>query len=171
MSILDLASTDPATPDSTDNLSKPELINLATQVLDDRQLALWLILHNPVNTDGRTSLSGLCTQAGFTNIGTTASRIVAEMFGKLEKLGLSRARTFDVMCGFTAETVKAGLVTLMQSENERVAVKAHDITTKCLGMQQSGNNVSVNVGVVVQVPRAVAELVDRIVECEPDEDK
>lgn len=172
---LTLDTTPPATPldsqDTPNDITRAELIELARQTLDDRQFNLFQILHTPACLDGHVHLSGLCNLAGYTNVGQNACKIVREMFGKLERVGITRVRSFDVMVGFTPEKVKNGLGRLMGVENERVAVKAHDISSKIMGLQQSGAHVSVNVGVVVQVPRTVSEAVDRVIDADVTEDK
>lgn len=157
-----IATTDisvPA-PDTTpaDPLTPNELQAIAERVLDEPQYKLWRILHTPHNLDGRTELSGLCAQAGYLNVGRKSSLLVAQMFGRLESIGgISRTRSFDVMCGFTKENVKLALTKLIKAADEKIAVKAVDIQSKCLDMQSTGHPLTVNVN--VQVNQAVSTLV------------
>lgn len=138
------------TPDDNNDISRAELEAIAEGVLSPQEFALWTILHDPAQVDGRSRLSALCQRAGYSDIGQHASRIVSGVFGKMEAAGVARARSLDVMCGFTASRVKQGLAELFEVEDKRLRLKAYDVASKVMGLQGGqAPQVTVNVGVQV----------------------
>lgn len=142
----------PLPPPDTDTLAtRAELEAVADNVLgpDTPARKAWTALHDPKAPEYRNgSLIAILRQAGFPRAGTlNATRIVNAIFGKMERAGCSRAYSLNVMAGLRADRVKACLARLIDQAEDRTAVRAADVASKVLGMQQhaQGTRGAINV--------------------------
>jgi len=157
-------------PDAETIRTRAELEAIADTILTDSvERRFWEILHNPI--EWRSTLAGMAQRAGledYRNVNLSAR--VADIFGRMEKAsGIPRARSIELFTGFTADRIKAGISTLMDSEDEKIQVKAHELASKVAGMQFAGRgDVTVNVAVQVNV-RDVDPLVASCIEDDEDD--
>ncbi len=179
MNDIDIASSVPASP-ATDrddpqeeHLTVAQLDALADDALGEDTPArkLWHLLNTP--EAGRVHYFALALRAGYPNTSNADARAhIRSCIGKMSERGIARAYAYRIYTGMTPDKVAETLAKCMEQELDiKTAARAAETASKILGLQQTGPRISVNVGVVVSIPRAVAESVDRIIECEPGEDK
>jgi len=155
----------PAPPDTDHNdISRAELEALVDDVLTLQEATLWRLMHGP--EAGRTHLSTLVLRAFPDTIKSNAecSKIAREVVGKVESRGVPRARAFQVMTGFNRDRVSVLLAQFADDPDPKIALKALDISARCLGMGTASPQVTVNVGVQVLSGRVGSLLADALSE-------
>ena len=140
--------------DSTTDISRAELEAIADDALgtDTPPRKLWGYLNG--GEAARTHAVALALRSGYpadrlTNTGISAE--IRRIIGLMSDRGISRAYAYRIMTGFTPAKVAETLAKCMDAEDDRVRVRAAEVSSKCLGMQTSDRGVTVNVGVSVRV--------------------
>jgi len=136
--------------DDTQDISRAELEAVVDDSLTPREAALWRLMHS--HEAGRCHLRSMCLRVGYpdSTSNSDASGYARNVIGKVEARGVSRARAFQVMTGFNRDRVSILLSQYCDDDDPKTALKALDISARCLGMGATpAGNVTVNVGVQV----------------------
>lgn len=147
---------------SNDDLTRAELEAIVDDTLDPADAQLWRLLHG--NEAGRTHLSTLVRRV-YPAVSTNAecSATAKRIIGKVSARGIPRARAFQLMTGFTPATVAETLTRVMQeTEDDKTAVRAADVSARCLGMIAPAGRGDVTVNVGIQVTTSISSVLDRI---------
>ena len=150
-----------------DEISRAELEAIADNILgpDTPARRLWASLHDPRMMDGRHRLSVLALRAGYQHDDRSAPHFlravdtppeVRRILGLIEDAGIARARASSIMTGLSAAGVMQTLSRLLKAEDHRVAVRAADVASKVLGMQQQQRGGGIN----VYAPSATSVCID-----------